>query len=151
MENTDAIEKELKDARAAQERRRKAPKLSISEQMKDVPRKRMITQFAPECTGKSPEWHPCWAPIAELREWINRGYEPVVSNGMKVEDQGDVLLKVPQDIYQEDLMIPVRVSQRRLGEKDSDTNTNPAKGGEEVLVESPESGQSAAGVRRRKG
>jgi hypothetical protein len=99
-------------------------------------RKELIEHYAPSCvsehvrvgkfmrTKKSAE-HALWVGRDQYRDFLQKGYEPVEKDGGVIEDEGDVLMKCPQKLFEESLRGPALEAAFRLRQP-SDTKKNGA-------------------------
>lgn len=149
-----ALEEDVELARAAARRRLAAPPVNVGGPVK-LKRKELIELYAPECVdhiervGKRirktlGEAHPIWVEKKTYRDWIAKGYEPVVHEGSFVDDEGDVLLKCPQELHTKALEEPAARAAWRAKAPGEDMKAVPGASQETMKSVSVEEGEAAA-------
>jgi len=148
---SDEIAEYLKLAKAAQAKKREqAPELTLKEAT-EIPQKAKIKLYCPEAVvtseeakkGKRPKYHAMFGDNKLLRQYAQEGYEIVTDHGQMVThgDSGDVLVKIPTDLHDRMLQIPVLKDKRMQDAHRHDEavaiSKNPAAGGEQVVVAKP--------------
>jgi len=147
---------DLELARKAQARRLAAPVIHMGGKALPLRRKQLIETFAPDCVNKHVRqgrkivtqlapFHPCFIESKDYRKWLTQGYEPVVTDGAIVEDEGDVLVKCPQELYKQSLLEPAERAAFRARDKSEDAQTVP--GAMEETMKSESLAEAKASVR----
>lgn len=145
--NDKELTSDLELARKAQARRMAAPVVNVGGKALPLRRKQLIETFAPECVNKHVRkgrkmitelapFHPCFIEGKEYRKWLSQGYEPVVSDGAIVEDEGDILVKCPQELFKQSLVGPAERAAFRARDKVEEGKTVPGAMEETMKSES---------------
>ena len=148
---------EVKRAKTAQERRRAAPPITM-ESVTMLRRKQLSKVFAPECVPerdargkvtKPADFHPFWDERANVRELVEKGYEPVLDkgdHGQPVLDEGDMFFRLPMDIHLENIKLAPMISDRKLMERPNVQESMPSQAVNEKMkiIQPGDPGQEAA-------
>jgi len=149
IEATTAEGSELyKIAMQAQEKRKQAPELFVAGVHSDE-RKELVARYAPECVNpvynpqsrlprQFAEFHAFFCLEAKASLWAHKGYIPVFDeNGLHVQHEGDVLFKIPREMWlQKELAESNESKIRREAQTDAETEKLGASGGKGTTVES---------------
>ena len=138
----------LARAKAAQARRLATPMATVGTRT-PIPQKQLVELYAPECVGHlegkkyvQPEWHPFWASEDRARDLVAQGYEPKQhpDGGWVREPMGNILYRLPQELYERDLRVPAAYAANRLQTKSDDAKENPGAVTESITELGPDGG-----------
>jgi len=156
-DKTDAIDTDIQDdlrlAEIARERKRKVAPGILAAGPKLIEQKKLMQQFCPESCGKNPKWHSMFGDADLYKQYINEGYEPVLDKGEPIRfgKSGDILMKIPQDLHEQNLAVAVARDRQRTSEgwnkEKAKNRKNPVAHGERVKMVRPgdDGADSAAG------
>ena len=135
-------------AQQALEKRKVAPELYVAGVHSDE-RKELVKRYAPECVDprfdprsgqrrRFAEYHACFFPESRASKAAHRGYIPILDeNKEHVEHEGDLLFKIPRDMWMEQQVASSYESKmRREATTDYETEKLGRDGGTGTAVES---------------
>lgn len=111
---------DIDKAKLARERKRQmAPEAVVGEKV-EIEQKRLFRQFCPEAVGPNAKWHVMFGDKNLYRQYVESdGYEPVLHKGQEIRlgKDGDIMLKIPRDLYERGLAIAQGRSDRMVESK----------------------------------
>jgi len=118
------ISDDIEKAKLARERKRKvAPEAAVGEKV-EIEQKRLIRMFCPEAVPSAenpkPKWHAMFGDKDLYRQYVESdGYEPVLHKGqpIRIGKEGDIMVKIPTDLYERSLAIAKGRSDRMVDSK----------------------------------
>jgi hypothetical protein len=105
----------LERAKAAQTRRRAINDMQVGGNIV-LPLRETVKTYAPECIGKNRKYREFFGHATETDKYLEKGYEPVISNGVHVGCEGLLLYRLPLDIWQDNETAKKIRSDRMLSE-----------------------------------
>lgn len=145
--NPDILDDIAKAKLARERKRQQAPEMAIGE-IVEIPQKKLFRQFCPEAVrskdNPEPKWHVMFGDKTLYRQYVESdGYEPVLHKGQPVKfgADGDIMLKIPMDLYERGIAIAKARSDRmveaKMRHETVETRNNPAAHDEKTEILKP--------------